>query len=90
MYMTESSIHAQQFSHKSFIKNSTYLSLNPQTSSISIARSALVACVTHFSTTFEANLCCDKARTLPLTAPISSDLSSGLPCSKINKPPNNF
>lgn len=60
----------------------TYLSLKPQTSSIRVARSALVACVTHFSTTFEANLCCDKTKTLPLIASISLDLSSCLPCSK--------
>lgn len=54
-----------------------------QTSSINIFLSARVACVTHFSTTFEANLCCDNVNTFPRTAFIIADLSSALPCSKI-------
>ena len=61
--------------------SSTHLSLNMQTSSISMLRSARVACVTHFSTTFEANLCCESVSTLPKTDLMSVDLSSGFPCS---------
>lgn len=61
--------------------SSTHLSLNMQTSSISMLRSARVACVTHFSTTFEANLCCESVSTLPNTDLMSVDLSSGFPCS---------
>lgn len=64
---------------------STYLSLNVQTSSINAVRSDRVACVTHFSTTLEANLCCDKTKTLPRTLFIKMDLSSGLPCSEIGQ-----
>lgn len=45
------------------------------------ARSARVACVTHFSTTFDANLCCDNSNTFPRTLAINTDLSSGFPCS---------
>lgn len=67
-------------------KKKTHLSLNEQTSSINNARSALVACVTHFSTTFDANLCCDKTKTFPRTLAISADLSSGFPCSGIKFP----
>lgn len=58
-----------------------YLSLNEHTSSMRKARSARVACVTHFSTTFDANLCCDSTRTLLRTLAIRTDLSSGFPCS---------
>lgn len=61
----------------------SYLSLNVHTSSISPVRSPRVACVTHFSTTFEANLCCDNTKTFPRTLAISIDLSSGLPCSTV-------
>lgn len=59
----------------------THLSLNWQTSSMRKARSARVACVTHFSTTFDANLCCDNSNTLPRTLAINTDLSSAFPCS---------
>lgn len=59
-----------------------YLSANEQTSSMRKQRSVRVACVTHFSTTFEANLCCDRINTLPRTEAISTDLSSALPCSE--------
>lgn len=63
----------------------TYLSLKPQTSSINMDRSLRVACVTHFSTTFDANLCWDSVNTLPRTEHINLDLSSCLPCSvKLN------
>lgn len=51
------------------------------TSSISMLRSARVACVTHFSTTLDANLCCESVKTLPSTDLMSVDLSSGFPCS---------
>lgn len=61
----------------------THLSLKPQTSSISMDRSLRVAWVTHFSTTLDANLCCDRVKTLPRTEHINLDLSSCLPCSGI-------
>jgi len=64
---------------------STHLSLKVQTSSIRPVRSPRVAWVTHFSTTFEANLCCDSTRTLPRTLFIRMDLSSCLPCSENTK-----
>lgn len=47
------------------------------------ARSPRMACVTHFSTTFDANLCWDNSSTLPRTLFIKMDLSSAFPCSKI-------
>jgi len=67
---------------------STYLSLKLQTSSMRKDRSARVAWVTHFSTTLEANLCCDNTSTFPRTDKIICVLSSGFPCSvkpNINK-----
>ena len=51
------------------------------TSSIRTALSARVAWVTHFSTTFDANLCWESCSTLPRTAATIRDLSSGFPCS---------
>lgn len=66
---------------RTLYKYGTDLSLNPQSSSISNARSLRVACVTHFSTTLEANLCCDSCSTLPRTAATSRDRSSPAPCS---------
>ena len=54
----------------------TYPLFSAQTSSIRWIRSVRLACWTHFSTTFEANLCCDSARTLPRTALMIKALSS--------------
>ena len=56
-------------------------SLKLITSSIRLALSDRVACETHFSTTLDANLCCDSDSTLPFTAVTIRNLSSGLPCS---------
>ena len=53
-----------------------YPLFSAQTSSIRWIRSVRLACWTHFSTTFEANLCCDNARTLPRTALMIIALSS--------------
>ena len=54
----------------------SYPLLSAHTSSIRWIRSVRLACWTHFSTTLEANLCWDRARILPRTAPIIRVLSS--------------
>lgn len=66
---------------RSRTKAHTNLSRYEQTSSMRKARSAWVAYVTHFSMTFDANLCCDRHRIRPRTAAINTDLISALPCS---------
>ena len=60
---------------KQFIE--TYTSrFEMQTSSMRTARSFLFAYCTHFSTTFDANLCWDKGKTFPVTADTIRDLFS--------------
>ena len=47
-----------------------------RTSSTRMALSGLEACCTHFSTTLEANLCCESGSTFAFTASTILDLSS--------------